>query len=262
MILLLACATTDEIPGDATCDAAQDFRMYPAHAANSDYDDPYVEAACDGDELRVRSNDIPHFEFAQLTPNALEAQDDEWTIPLEPELAGTLTEIPLLGLAAFTLTGLHIYGPNEGDFPDPFGDPIYNDIVDACLGHTAAAYHAHGLVTTCIVEEAPADGSEADPLIGYALDGFPIYGRYGCADADCTDIVEYQSGWEQTGDPTTYAWDNHEYVASDDAEVLDECNGHVGPGGDYHYHETAGFPYILGCYAGTPSDEAGQEGGP
>ena len=256
MSLLLACTGGTELPGDPGCDAAQGFLQYEADPANSAYDDPYVEAACDGDELRVRSNDVPHFEFVQLTPNPLVEQDDEWTIPLEPELAASTTEIPLLGLVAFTLTGLHVYGPNEGDFPDPYGDPVYNDIVDGCGGHTAFAYHAHALVTACIDETAPADGSEPDPLLGYALDGFPILGRHGCADADCGEVVEYRSGWVQTGDPTTWAWDNHRYEASDDPAVLDACNGHVGPGGDYHYHETAGFPYVLGCYAGSPSDEA------
>ena len=38
---------------------------------------------------------------------------------------------------------------------------------------------------------------------------------------------------------------------------LDECNGHVGPSGDYHYHTTATFPYILGCYRGTPTNNGG-----
>ena len=27
--------------------------------------------------------------------------------------------------------------------------------------------------------------------------------------------------------------------------------GHTGGTGDYHYHATSSFPYILGCYAGT-----------
>ena len=44
------------------------------------------------------------------------------------------------------------------------------------------------------------------------------------------------------------------YVDSTD---LDECNGHTTatpdfPDGIYHYHVTATFPYISGCYRGTP----------
>jgi hypothetical protein len=88
---------------------------------------------------------------------------------------------------------------------------------------------------------------------GYAGDGFPIFGSLGCSDAACSDVVEYVSGYEQIGDPSTYAWDAHEYRSSSDPTVLDECNGHVGPSGDYHYHATETFPYILGCFTGTPT---------
>ena len=68
------------------------------------------------------------------------------------------------------------------------------------------------------------------------------------------------SGWDQTGDPTTYAWENHEYTEKDGQEYLDQCNGRVQPDGSYGYHATASFPYILGCYTGTPADSVGSEG--
>jgi hypothetical protein len=76
----------------------------------------------------------------------------------------------------------------------------------------------------------------------------------GCLDAECTEIVEFESGWVQTGDPSTYAWDAHEYQGGNEPTILDQCNGHVGPGGDYHYHATATFPYVLGCYSGTATN--------
>lgn len=78
--------------------------------------------------------------------------------------------------------------------------------------------------------------------------------------------MEFESGWVQTGDPTTYAWDNHEYRASDSETVLDVCNGRTGPDGHYRYHATEGFPYVLGCYHGVidgggidPGDEGACE---
>jgi len=102
------------------------------------------------------------------------------------------------------------------------------------------------------------------PIIGYAFDGFAIHGSIGCADAECTRLATYRSGWSTTGDPRTYAWDNHEFLADDDPLTLDRCNGHVEPGGDYHYHATADFPYILGCYSGyvDPSMERPHRGPP
>lgn len=56
-----------------------------------------------------------------------------------------------------------------------------------------------------------------------------------------------QSSWDGVGGPTTNAWDAYVYAAQAGGQFLDRCNGHVGPRGDYHYHETAGFPYVLGA---------------
>ncbi|MCB9666136.1 MAG: YHYH protein [Alphaproteobacteria bacterium] len=89
----------------------------------------------------------------------------------------------------------------------------------------------------------------------------PIHGPQSCLDVRCSQVVTFRSGWKQTGDPTTYAWDAHTYEASSDPTVLDRCNGRVGPDGTYRYHATATFPYILGCYAGTPAENAGDDGG-
>jgi hypothetical protein len=233
-------AGPDVTPGNGCL--ADLFVQPDPHALNGAYPDPMLEARCEDGNLIVESNAIPGFEFVALTPNALRAQDFLWTVPLEPTLADAPTDIPLLGTAAFTVRGLPIYGPNEAAFPDPYGDPVYNDIVDTCFGHTGGNgdYHHHALAVACITAATPAD--EPSPIIAFALDGFPIYGPRGCADEGCAEIVEYGSGWVQTGDPTTYAWDNHQFVADDDPLTLDQCNGHVGPDGDYHYHATATFP--------------------
>jgi hypothetical protein len=56
------------------------------------------------------------------------------------------------------------------------------------------------------------------PLIGYAFDGFAVYGPN-----------------DTKGKPPT---------------DLDDCNGHADEDRGYHYHVTAKFPYILGAYRG------------
>ena len=143
-------------------------------------------------------------------------------------------------------------GPNEGPQPDPFGDPVFNDLLDDCLGHTAedGAYHYHAMLAACATEGI-IGRTDASPVIGYANDGFPIYGPFGCSDADCSKVIEYKSAWKRTGNPSTFAWDNHKYVARKQDKYLDQCNGHEGPQSDYHYHATEDFPYILGCYSGS-----------
>jgi len=247
-------------PDDVFLDVSQ------APGAGVGYPAPFLEVECSDTELIVNSNSIPHYTFVAVTPNALVEVNTEYRVTLFPEIAAAPTTIPLLGLVGFAVNGLPFFGANEGPFPDPYGDPIYNDIMDECLGHTANQYHYHALLQKCLVEAGlvaepwltgDPDPTQASPILGFSMDGFPIYGSYGCADAGCTSVVEYQSGWVQVGDPSTNAWDNYQYMDSTDPEVLDQCNGHVGPDGNYHYHATTGFPYILGCYTGTPAAGAG-----
>lgn len=236
--------------------------------AGASYAAPELAGWCEDDVFVVESNSIPHYTFVATTPNALVEADQHWEIPRNPVVAANPTEIPLLGQVGFAVNGLPFFGPNEAAQPasSAWGDPIYNGITDGCLGHTAFEYHYHALVQKCLVAsgltETPwtnADpaADEVSPVIGWALDGFPIYGPQGCADAACTSVVEYVSGYDQIADPTQDAWDAYAWSASVDTTRLDECNGHTGPEGDYHYHATEGFPYILGCYTGTPGTEVG-----
>ncbi len=223
--------------------------------AGPGYPRPRVDASCEGDDLVVRSNGIPHYEFVQVTPNPLLEQDNEYRVPAKPALAGGKTPIPLLGTIGFAVNGMAIFGPNEGPVPaeEQFGDPIFNAIMDACMGHTAQEYHYHALVQKCL--SAGVKAGEPSPILGFGFDGFPIRGPWGCADAQCTSVLRYRSGWEKLRDPHQDAWDAYEYVEQEGPEYLDACNGHVGPGGDYHYHATETWPYILGCYAGTPAPQ-------
>ena len=85
------------------------------------------------------------------------------------------------------------------------------------------AYHYHSL-TPCIEDESEGHSD----LVGYAMDGFGIYGPRG-----------------EDGETLTNA-------------DLDECHGHTheiewdGEALDmYHYHATWEYPYTLGCYVGT-----------
>jgi hypothetical protein len=272
--LLLGCQSGKDVGQDDTgtqseCAEAAHFPELSADPANSAYDDPSVEVICSDETIQVLSNGIPGYEFVPVTPNGLSSQDWDWEITRSPEVAAEMTDIPLLGTAGFTVNGIPIYGPNEAEFPDPYGDPVYNEVVDFCLGHTGGTsdYHYHALLIECILANTTVSDDEPSPVLGYSLDGFPIYGPRGCVDAECSEIVEFQSSWETTGDPTTYAWEASECTRETCDEAsgswLDKCNGRTGPDGSYGYHATSTFPYILGCYRGTASDDAGggQPGG-
>ena len=219
-----------------------------------DYPAPQLEVACTSDALVIRSNGIPHYEFVPITPHPLRARTVEHRLPRQPQLADRTTQIPLLGTIAVAVNGVAIFGPNEGPRPsfEAFGDPIYNSIMDTCMGHTATVYHYHALLVQCL-SNGPVPKGKPSPIIGYAFDGFPIYGPYGCLDTDCNQVVEFKSSWERIGNPQTNAWDAHRYVRNKSATHLDQCNGRIGPDGTYRYHATFTFPYILGCYRGVVS---------
>ncbi|MBM4359718.1 MAG: YHYH protein [Deltaproteobacteria bacterium] len=263
--------TTTGSGGATSCPSKNFLDVSQFAGAGANYPKPELSVTCAGDVVTVTSNGIPHYEFVATTPNDLKEQAFTWTFPRAPKVAATTTEVPLLGTAGMAVNGMPIYGPNEAQMPDPYGDPVYNGIIDDCLGHTGGQgdYHYHALLVKCLT--AKSEDVKPSPIVGYALDGFPILGPFECADKDCTTPVEMRSSWEKTGGPTTYAWDNHACTKATcdkpEGVYLDRCNGHVGPSGDCHDHATlakneptyTGFPYILGCYRGTPSSQRGDE---
>jgi hypothetical protein len=108
----------------------------------------------------------------------------------------------------------------------------------------------------------------ASPVIGFAADGFPVYGS--CVENGNGDIVELESSYElnsgtrQTVNPYTtpaagtgnIASANYDgqfrgdYVYSQNLSDLDECNG-MTVDGQYGYYVTNAFPWTVNCYKGT-----------
>ena len=229
--------------------------------AGASYAKPSISVSCSKTELKVSSNGMISFPFEQKTPNALTATTWSWSVPLNPAKAKSVTSIRnVLGTLGFTVSGLPIYGPTEGPQPaaQAFGDPVYNKILDTCGGHTGPnrEYHHHAitLVQQCNLSK--------QTILGYALDGFPIYTTLACLDKKCTKTALMKSGYEMTGDPKSNTWDAYTHKASKASNVLDACNGRTQPDGTYGYHATTGFPYIIGCFAGTATLPKGRAGGP
>jgi hypothetical protein len=109
----------------------------------------------------------------------------------------------------------------------PGRDAVAHETQDKCQGHPqeSGVYHYHS-ISTCIDDKRLPGGHSA--LVGYALDGFGIFGRYG---------------------------EGGTLLSSAD---LDACHGHTHAiewNGKrvvmYHYHATWDFPYTIGCLRGT-----------
>lgn len=133
-------------------------------------------------------------------------------------------------------------------------------------------YLADGLYTI--------DSTQHSPLIGFAYDGFPIYGAYGYKQKDGSGgLVRIKSGYqlrnitERTHHadgtdvangpvvsatyPLGYFREDYEYITSTEPDVLDEHNGRVCitpeyPQGTYAYFATvkenwnSAYPYAVG----------------
>ena len=211
-----------------------------------------------------------------------------------PEANGDYECAPALGDVAIAINGVPFYGPEDG----PGGDAVasQHDIYEedrqnielgVCHGHSGREgtfhYHAdanclhwhpedgetildYDISTPAAVAQNTANGSHS-PVIGVAMDGYPIYGLWGYDDQ--MNVVEMKSSYKLKEGETGYNGID-DYVYDQGLGHLDVCNGHFGPTPDfpdgiYHYHSTMmngvgemGFPYFLLCYHGeTFLDEGG-----
>jgi hypothetical protein len=129
---------------------------------------------------------------------------------------------------------------------------------DSHNAHTqpGGLYHYHGNPYALYDTE---DASKASPVIGFAADGFPVFGPL-FEDEKTGEVVEavsgftIKSGTRPTGDSSpggsfdgTYVQD-YEFT---NAGTLDKCNGQT-VNGQYGYYVTKTYPYVMGCYTGTP----------
>ena len=260
LALFMALAGGASTAAAATCPTSVFPNLSSKAGAGAGYAKPSVKVSCSSSRLKVSSNGMPSYTYVAKTPNGLAAQSWSWSVPLSPKVAVSTTSIDgRMGTLGFTTTGLPFYGPEEGPVPpdEAHGDPVYNGVVDSCYGHTGynADYHNHAVRWTS------ACGFTKQTIVGYAIDGFPIYAGSACMNKACTKKSTLKSGYVKTGNPKTNAWDAYTYRAGG-STTLDKCNGRTQPDGTYGYHATSTFPYIIGCFRGTAVTQSGRAAGP
>jgi len=174
-----------------------------------------------------RSDDAYQYD---RNPNSISAQTVLLELPANPQIAPQPQ--CSAGMTGIFLTGAYVFNAVDAGGRDA----VATEIQDPCGGHpqSSGAYHYHGY-SPCVNGDA-----KTHALIGYALDGFGIYGPY---DA------------------------NGGYLSNAD---LDECHGHLrtvdwdGAQTEiYHYHANYEFPYTVGCFRGAPTrvNGGGGQGG-
>ena len=181
-----------------------------------------VRARLSGNFLDVDSEGIPNHPTGnfpnEYNPNSILEQDYHFHIPLKPKFAQRTTELPF-GPIGVAVNGIPFYNPYNAQGRDAVFGPNA-EVFDSCCGHPdqAGRYHYHKY-PVCIKSPFHDPIGTHSPLIGWAFDGFAIYGPNG-----------------ENGKPPF---------------DLDQCNGHIDNVRGYHYHVTTSFPYVLGAYRGV-----------
>jgi hypothetical protein len=141
--------------------------------------------------------------------------------------------------------------------------------IDVNRAHTqdrGGMYHYHGLPTGLLWDVRQNAPDQPMNLLGYAADGFPIYGPDATAAADdlksparrLRSSYRLRSGRRMSGPKGRFDGtfvEDFEYVPG--LGDLDECNGRTGstpefPDGTYYYIITDEFPFISRLLRGTP----------
>jgi hypothetical protein len=245
----------------------------------------------------LTSTQIPDYPAAKTytgNPNSMAVQNDPAvTFTLTPELSGSIysNNVHIIGWAKngvkfdpataetcptqpYCGSGGATYGAGTSWNVEAIGQTLFSAGVDKANAHMQpnGAYHYHGMPNKYLswLSSGGTDTSVTPAvqhyLIGFALDGFPIYAKYGYATAmDATSGVrEILSSYRHktspdAGRPSTsiiaMGTFTQDWVYDATVGDLDECNGRFGktpefPSGIYHYYITNGYPYIQRCFKG------------
>ncbi len=237
---------------------------------NPSYADPQMSVSCTATTMSITSNGMPPYDVEpDPWSQNLVVSNTTYTVKLSPAYTTTITYASVVGGVGIAINGIRISTPSASGGPLKFGDPEAIEADgDQCDGHPnpSGSYHYHSLKPSCFFANAENGDLKGQactapsPILGYLYDGFPILGPCECLDAACTQVVEMRSSYKLQGgddDPEQCAYQDYQYVGdpnehTDGDKFLDECNGHVGPNGDYHYHMTNEYPWTTRCWHGTP----------
>jgi hypothetical protein len=197
-----------------------------------------VTVRFDADSMILHTHGLPNHPTGRFpedgfgpsfNPNSIQEQDETFYIPLVPKvnpnhfaLSSTRSNGALnMGPIGVAVNGVVFFNPFDAGLMDA------SNLMDRCCGHPNpfGQYHYHKY-PICLNSPWADEGNAHSPLIGWAFDGFPIYGPYESANIMAKD---------ETG-----------------PAMLNAFNIHYDAARGWHYHVTPGkFPYLIGGYWGV-----------
>ena len=203
----------------------------PAVQGNVTWPNSRITITVEGDHRVIRANNLPKHATGifpirptdpayqyDRNPNSIQPQRILLTLPANPVVSATPSCVPM-GMIGFATDGVAIFNAVDAGGRDA----VAHEVQDKCHGHPEhnGQYHYHG-PSPCMPNEMTSG------LVGYALDGFGIYGMKNPK----TGKIMHDSD-------------------------LDACHGITSPvmwNGKltdiYHYVLTPEYPYTIGCFRG------------
>ena len=237
-------------------------------------------------EIKVEANGIPKHKVGRFpsrhNPNSVEEQVHNFSIPTNQKPANQ--PIPLHNESGRgppnTPFGIGVNGvlfdPGTAEFfmGDRRADWNYEALggsvllgLDANHGHVQpnGSYHYHGLPTG-LLKKLGVNAKEHSPLVGYAMDGYPVYALYGYKNPKDpkSGIQKMSSSFRlKKGERPNPPGGKHDGAFSKDYQYikgsgdLDMCNGRFTvtdefPKGTYAYFLTEGWPVIPRYFKAEP----------
>lgn len=238
-----------------------------------------AQVVANSDTCTLSSNAIPNYDFNEqgvrfVTP--VSELESTWTIPRMPTFQPDVTELELRSYDGLMLNGVVLdllaagcFGVGDGrigcgDTSTPYRyDPMNPSAgfnTDSHNAHTQpdGRYHYHG--DPSALYGALADGVSG--VIGFAADGFPIYGPYVMLDGQvrmARSGYVLKSGMRDGGPGGAFDGTFVDDYVFDDGNTgdLDECNG-MTIDGQYGYYVTNSYPWVLKCFKGLPDVSFGK----
>ncbi len=196
-------------------------------------------------------------------PHTISKQDYNFRVTLNPQKADKVTSlghqnfgVALNGVPFDPLTAEYWNRDRSSGWNIEALSGAMNLGLDESNAHVQpnGAYHYHGL-PKALLQKASGNGPV---LLGYAADGFPIYGPYGFAGGERKGSYRIKLGMRPSGPggryDGTYVQD---YEYDNRSGDLDACNGMTAktnefPNRTYLYVLTSNYPFIPRCWSGTP----------
>ncbi len=240
-----------------------------------------VKIEVKGEYRFITSNGMPDHKTGQFpgngNPNAISPQKYNFRVPAHPKVAETTTELRMQDFGV-AVNGVP-FDPGTAEWWNNdrssgwHWEGVINGVkylgIDLNNAHVqpTGAYHYHAIPID-LMKSLGGDGSKM-VLIGWAADGFPMYGTYGhSVGKNAKSSIKTMNSSYRLKPGTRPSGPNGPGGAYDgsfeqdwnfvkDSGDLDECNGRFGltpefPNGTYYYVVSEAYPWIPRKYRGTP----------